>query len=169
MEYVEYVDSNKSINVHNLPLFEPIKLMVKNIITIKGSDNIELKEFINFIEFSLFDKIDYIFKIALKSYSNDYYICGGKAISDLYFSDVKSFDFDIHVNHEDDILSISRHICSNMNNNFFSTLKKQLYEFLLSINAIDSTLENYYTNNNFFFFGRRKIRKRDIYILIVFF
>ncbi len=51
---MEYNNSNEKIDVYNLRLYEPIKLMVNNIITIKGLDNIQLKEFVDIIEFSLY-------------------------------------------------------------------------------------------------------------------
>jgi hypothetical protein len=171
---MEYNDSKIKIEVYNLPLYKRDKsdgtienpLILKNIKTIKGIQNIELKEAVKLIEFSLSEIIDFLIKKALHDpkiteLRIDYYIIGGKAINNIiklkYLE--KSFDFDIHVREEEDILNISKYItdyCNEeLNKSYNQQYRRQLYIKLQSLNLVDLECRDYYRDDDLIFFGDR--------------
>jgi hypothetical protein len=167
---MEYIDSKRKIKVYNLPLYDTHPVSIKEIKGLEGISNFSFKNFIDLIEFSLFNIIDSLFKKSLKTFTeSDYYICGGKAINDLISSKIKSFDFDIHVKEHDGIIKISKHIANNMkeevNKSFRLTIRKQIYSILLKINAIDNSLKNYYMTDDLFYYGER-IHRENSFIKI---
>jgi hypothetical protein len=183
---MEYTDSKTKIDVYNLPLYKLTKpdgsienpLILKNIRTIKGIQNIELKEGIKLIEFSLSEIIDFLIKKSLhdkdiERRGIDYYILGGKAINNIiklkYLE--KSFDFDIHVKNHSDIIKISKYItqyCNEeLNKSFNKHYRRQIYKKLLSLQLVyfsDRECENYYRDNDLIFFGNRFSRTNNIKI-----
>ena len=90
---MEYNNCNDKIIVYNLPLFDNPPLDIIEIKDLRGITNLSLQKFINLVEFSLFDIIDPLFKRSLKYYTGNYYICGGKAITDLISNEIKNNDF----------------------------------------------------------------------------
>jgi hypothetical protein len=164
---MEYNNCNDKIIVYNLPLFDNPPLDIIEIKDLRGITNLSLQKFINLVEFSLFDIIDPLFKRSLKYYTDDYYICGGKAITDLISNEIKSFDFDIHVKEKEDIDKISKFIVTNMKkeiNQFYRlTIRKKIYSILLKINAIDSNLREYYMTDDLFYYGERINRINSFY------
>jgi hypothetical protein len=174
---MEYIDSKTKINVYNLPLYKVTKpdgsiekpLILKDIRTIKGVQNIELKEGIKLIELSLSEIIDFLIKKSLhdediERRGIDYYIVGGKAINNIiklkYLE--KSFDFDIHVKNRSDIINISEYItqyCNEeLNKSFNKHYRRQIYKKLLSLQLVyfsDRECEHYYKHNDLIFFGDR--------------
>jgi len=180
---MEYTDSKTKINVYNLPLYKLTKqdgsiedpLILKDIRTIKGVQNIELKEGIKLIELSLSEIIDFLIKKSLhdkeiEGLRIDYYILGGKAINNIiklkYLE--KSFDFDIHVKNHSDIIKISKYItqyCNEeLNKSFNKHYRRQIYKKLLSLQLVyfsDRECEQYYKDNDLIFFGDRVSRTNN--------
>ena len=165
----EYIDARFEITVKELPLFSRENpLFLKDILTIKGIQNIELKEAINLIQFSLIEIIDLLIKKALSSIVDiDYYIIGGKALNNIiklkYLS--KSFNFDILVTNVDSVTLMGQQIrdeCfEQLNLPYNQMLRYQIYKKLLLLNLVDETLEKYYMSNDthLIFYGNRHYRE----------
>jgi hypothetical protein len=162
---MEYVNINESITVNNLPLFINPPLILKNVNTLDGIRNVNLKEVINLIEFTLREIIDLLIKKQLNNCVDiNYYVLGGKGlntiIQDKYL--LKSFDFDIHVKNEEEIKKISKYLVSKckeeLDRSWQKMIRNQIYKKLLSLNIVDNTIENYYMFDDLIFYGIRKNR-----------
>ena len=178
---MEYNDSRLKIKVYNLPLFKFTKqdgtienpLILKNIKTPRGDENIEIIEGIKLIEFSLNEIIDFLIKKSLNDKAMihfEYYIIGGKAINNIIKLNYleKSFDFDIHVKQYEDILNISRYITNYCNEELAKSYnkhyKKLIYKKLRLLNLVDHTCRDYYiSNNHLIFYGDRISRINPAY------
>jgi hypothetical protein len=164
---VEYLDNNNKISVNNLLLNNtrsPIYLA--DIRTLTGTiEKTSFYDAIALIEFGLFEIVDYLCKAALKTYVGNYFICGGKAISDLISPTIKSFDFDIHVRDDYQIEEISKHITLSiktmLNLPYKKIIRKQIFSLLKNMNFVDDTLEAYYETDDLFYFGRRVVMRMN--------
>jgi hypothetical protein len=162
---MEYLDINNNIQVYKLPLYENPPLIVKYINTLEGLQNIDLYKCINLIEFSLSEIIDLIVKKQLEKINTiKYNIVGGKGLNNIIRNKylAKSFDFDIHVKNDIDVENISKYIVTEcdkeLNLHWQQMLRKIMYQKLLTLNMVDTTLENYYMNEHLIYYGVRNHR-----------
>ena len=162
------------LQVCSLPLLiEPpdSPIYVTIVQTLYKKNQITFSEFIGIVEYELLDIVDLIFKIAIRSYSNSYYICGGKAINNLITNKclIKSFDFDIHVQNDHDIRNIGEHIATKMNGEltqcYRKILTRRIYQKLKKLEIVDLTHVSDYMDNSLFFYGARyhRVYKTPIY------
>jgi hypothetical protein len=139
--------------------------------------NMSLNDMIELIEFELLDIVDILVKDALRNYTGDYYVLGGKSLNNLYKPSVRgitsrSFDFDIHVREHVDINKLSKFIADDtnvtLNQHWKLPYKHQIFRKLKKLNLVDASNLNYYVNNTLFYYGTRQRRTGPIKVPSVF-
>ena len=165
IEYSGYFENGKqktNIDIYNLPLYNNTEYApVVNIYNKMTNNRMSFLELIKYIEYALCEMCDHVIKYQLSLYKGNYVIIGGKAINNIISSLklFKSFDFDIHVEKEEDITHISTYIVEN--SNFFISrtwnkiLRNQLFLELYKYGLVDNTCESFYMNYNLFYYGTR--------------
>jgi hypothetical protein len=164
---MEYIDPLQPISVVTC-----INNDVKVLLTIdEVYEYVDISKFKNYVEYELNDIIDTLFIQALKSVpeSINYYIAGGKALNTIIknkFSP-KSFDFDIHVSRDEEIIQLQRHIITSINNELGQHYRKYprycIFKSLEKLGIVDESLLDYYLNDNLFYYGHRSLdRTREI-------
>lgn len=121
---------------------------------------------IEFIEKELVDIIESSFNTILRDIDDiNFYIAGGKALNNIVSNKVlfKSFDYDIHVKNDRNIIPMRDTITLRINEYFNLHYRKLLrffiYQKLLKLKLIDPTdreLLRYYLTDDLFYFGYRQ-------------
>lgn len=136
-----------------------------------------LNDMIELIEFELLDIMDILVKDALRNCTSYYYVLGGKSLNNLYMPSIRginsrSFDFDIHVHQNTDIVKLSKFIVDDtnttLNQHWKVPFKYQIFRKLKKLNLIDNSNIDYYVNDKLFYYGTRQRRSDPIKISSVF-
>ena len=165
IEYTGYFKNDKpkpNIDIYNLPLYSNSEYAPNvNIFNKMTQDRMSFLELIKYIEHALCEMCDHVIKHQLSLYQGNYVIIGGKAINNIISSLklLKSFDFDIHVEKEEDITDISAYIVDNSNIFISQTwnkiLRKQLFLELYKQGLVDDRCDSFYIDHNLFYYGTR--------------
>ena len=159
------------VNINDLP-YNDITIQVNNIKDLTG-ETIPQCSFYNLI-LLLENKLTYVCDMIIKLplsvvYNPEYVIVGGKALNNIISKNnlQNSFNYDICVNNNNDIKTISTTILNNLiiNNHWQKHYRSQIYNILLHSNLVDipqvndiSTLGSilyYYMNDPLIYYGKR--------------
>jgi hypothetical protein len=176
---MEYEDSTKPIRVANIPIGSNDFFFVLRKDFSKFSlthEHISIKNGLSILEEIFLDIIDILTKRALRKVEHiEFHVAGGKAINNIIKKNylVKSFDFDIHLEREDDKIPLAKRITDLINLELRQPwnvhIREQIFRKLYKYNFVTERERDYYrdTSKDLIYYGERVKNKFSVFGLFI--